>query len=172
MILDNNQILPRKTGSANTTGAGATLVQAAASGKAIHLVDLINGDGSNMASLKYHGATGELIAQVGAGSAISLNAPIKVPSRKATVNNASGYSVANGVSVTVDALAKAIPSGDILYFTNGGVLTLTSGAAAGATTLAGNLTVANIVDNEVGQTKAKIHVATSTKFTATYTEEV
>ena len=66
MIIDTNQILPRKISTANTTGAGATLVQASKSGKAVHLVDLINGDGSNMASLKYYGASGELLAQVGA----------------------------------------------------------------------------------------------------------
>lgn len=171
MILDNTTTLPRTVKSGNTTSAGATIITATTHGKAIHLVDLINGDGSNMASIKDRAAGGPLVAQVPAGGTVSLSAPIKVSHLEATVNNGSGYSVGNGLTVTVDSLPKALLSGDVLYFSGGGVLTLTSGANAGATSLAGNLTVADLTDNEKGKTKVAIHVATATKFTATYIEE-
>jgi len=172
MILDNTTSLPRKVGSANSTSAGATLITAATEGKAIYLVDLLNGDGSNMATLKERLAGGPVIAQVPAGGVASLNAPIKVSPIKVTVNNGSGYAVANGISITVDAIPKALLSGDVIYFKNGGVFTLTSGASANATSLTGNLTVAALVDNEAGNTKAIVHCATSTKFTATFIEEI
>lgn len=172
MILDNKIKLPRKIGTANTTGAAATLVQATNYGKKIYLVDLINGDGSNMASLKHNATGGALIAQVGAGAAISLNAPIEVNFNEATVNNASGYAVANSITIAVDPTPRAMVSGELLYFENGAIFTLTAAKGAGSTTLAGNLTVAALTDNAVGKTKAKVHVDTATKFTATYLEEV
>jgi len=59
------------------------LAAAPGAGKSIILVDLINGDGSNMATLKITDGNGAVIAQVPAGGAISLNAPIKVEANKA-----------------------------------------------------------------------------------------
>lgn len=52
------------------------------------------------------------------------------------------------VSVTVEATPLAYLSGEKLTFSGGGVLTLTVDALAGATTLTGNLTGADIADSE------------------------
>jgi hypothetical protein len=73
--------------------------------------------------------------------------------------------------VTVEQLAAALASGDVITFAGGGVLTLTSAASAAATSLAGNLTVAAIAVGEIGYTTVKVDVVTSTKFTATYMVE-
>jgi len=70
--------------------------------------------------------------------------------KSATINNGSGYSVGSGLTITVDALPIKLSSGTVLEFPGGGILTLTSGANAGATSLSGNLTIANVVDNEKG----------------------
>ena len=83
MILPSTTSLPRTINAANTTSAGATLAAAPGAGKSIILVDLINGDGSNMATLKEDNNSGAVIAQVPAGGAISLNAPITVAANKA-----------------------------------------------------------------------------------------
>jgi len=68
----------------------------------------------------------------------------------ATINNGSGYSIASGLTIVIDALPIYLPSGSVLQFTGGGVLTLTSLANAGATSLSGNLTIADLTDNEKG----------------------
>ena len=83
MILPSTTSLPRTVNTANTTSAGTTLAAAPGAGKSIILVDLINGDGTNMATLKITDGSGAVIAQVPAGGAISLNAPIKVEANKA-----------------------------------------------------------------------------------------
>ena len=83
MILPSTRSLPRTVNTANTTSAGTTLAAAPGAGKSIILVDLINGDGTNMATLKITDGSGAVIAQVPAGGAISLNAPIKVEANKA-----------------------------------------------------------------------------------------
>ena len=83
MILPSTTSLPRTVTTANTTSAGTTLAAAPGAGKSIILVDLINGDGTNMATLKITDGSGAVIAQVPAGGAISLNAPIKVEANKA-----------------------------------------------------------------------------------------
>ena len=83
MILPSSTSLPRTVNVNSTTSAGAVLAAAPGAGKSIILIDLINGDGSNMASLKETDGSGALIAQVPAGGAISLNAPIKVTANKA-----------------------------------------------------------------------------------------
>ena len=83
MILPSTTSLPRTVNVANTTAAAATLASAPGAGKSIILVDLINGDGSNMATLKETDGDGAVIAQVPAGGAISLNAPITVTANKA-----------------------------------------------------------------------------------------
>ena len=70
--------------------------------------------------------------------------------KSATINNESGYSIGSGLTITVDALPIKLLSGVVLQFSGGGILTLTSGANAGATSLSGNLTIANLVDNEKG----------------------
>ena len=52
------------------------------------------------------------------------------------------------VDVTVAATPRAYAAGDALTFSGGGVLTLTTEAAVGVTTLTGDLTVANIASGE------------------------
>jgi hypothetical protein len=54
----------------------------------------------------------------------------------------------NGVDVSVAATPRAYATGNGLTFSGGGVLTLTTNAAAGATTLTGDLTVADIVSGQ------------------------
>ena len=84
MILPSSTSLPRTVTVNSTTSAGAVLAAAPGAGKSIILIDLINGDGTHMASLKEEtDGSGALLAQVPAGGAISLNAPIKVTANKA-----------------------------------------------------------------------------------------
>lgn len=170
MILSNKISVPRTVSVASITSAG-TLITAASPGKNVVLVDLINADASNIASLKdKHGsAVSDLLAQVPVSTAVSLNAPILVATKKAITGSA--HAVANGITVTVEHLATAFASGDVITFAGGGVLTLTSSANAAATSLVGNLTVAAIVVGEIGYTTVKVDVVTSTKFTATYMVE-
>ena len=82
-------------------------------------------------------------------------------------NAKSTYQSLTNSTVTVEQLATAFESGDVITFAGGGVLTLTSAASAAATSLAGNLTVAAINVGETGRTPVKVDVVTSTKFTAT-----
>ena len=83
MILSSTTSLPRTVNVASTTAAAATLAAAPGAGRSIILVDLINGDGTNMATLKEDNSSGAVIAQVPAGGSISLNAPISVTANKA-----------------------------------------------------------------------------------------
>jgi len=170
MILSNKISVPRTVSVASVTSAG-TLITAPSAGKNVVLVDLINADGSNIATLKdKHGsAAADTLALVPVSTAISLNAPILVSTKK--VVTGSAHAVANGITVTVEKLAAALASGDVITFAGGGVLTLTSAANAAATSLAGNLTVAAITAGEKGYTTVKVDVVTSTKFTATYMVE-
>ena len=170
MILSNKISVPRSVTVASVTSAG-TLITAPSAGKNVVLVDLINADGSNIATLKdKHGsAAADTLALVPVSTAVSLNAPILVATKK--VITGSAHAVANGITVTVEQLAAALASGDVITFAGGGVLTLTSAASAAATSLAGNLTVAAIAVGEIGYTTVKVDVVTSTKFTATYMVE-
>jgi hypothetical protein len=169
MILSNKISVPRTVSVASITSAG-TLITAASPGKNVVLVDLINADSSNIASLKdKHGsAVSDLLAQVPVSTAISLNAPILVATKKVVTGSAHST---GSVSVTVEQLATAFANNDIITFAGGGVLTLTSAASAAATTLDGTLSVAPIVVGEIGHTTVKVDVVTSTKFTATYMVE-
>jgi|21_taG_2_1085346.scaffolds.fasta_scaffold00206_3 hypothetical protein len=170
MILSNKISVPRTVSVASVTSAG-TLITAPSAGKNVVLVDLINADGSNIATLKdKHGsAAADTLALVPVSTAVSLNAPILVKTKKVVTGTA--HAVANGITVTVEKLATALASGDVITFAGGGVLTLTSGASAAATSLAGNLTVAALTVGETGYTTVKVDVVTSTKFTATYMVE-
>ena len=56
----------------------------------------------------------------------------------------SSTSIGDDVDVIVNALPRPYSVGDKLVFEGGGILTLTSDAAVGATTLAGDLTVSDI----------------------------
>ena len=73
MILSNKISVPRTVSVASITSAG-TLITAASPGKNVVLVDLINADASNIASLKdKHGsAVSDLLAQVPVSTAVSL----------------------------------------------------------------------------------------------------
>jgi len=176
MILSNKNIsLPRTVSVASITSAG-TLITAASAGKNVVLVDLINGDGSNIASLKEkHGSAvvAAPIAQIPVSTAISLNAPILVATKKVVIDPApaSPHVVANNVTVTVEATATAFVAGDAITFAGGGVLTLDNAYNAGVTSIVGDITVASINAGEIGYTTVKVDVVTSTKFTATYTVE-
>ena len=175
MILTNKslQSIPRTVKAASSTSAGATLITAPSSGKNITLVDLINGDGTNMATLKEkHGsATADTIAQIPAGGAISLNAPILVSPKKVVIAPDEASAIASAVTLETDNLEAALKTGDAITFAGGGVFTLSSDAAAGANGVSGALTVAAVAAGEKGYTTVKVDVATSTKFTATYMAE-
>jgi hypothetical protein len=79
--------------------------------------------------------------------------------RVVTVNNSSGYAIADGITVTVDATGGVLGSGDVISFTNGGLFTLTSSASSGATSLSGNLTRGALVDDEEGTNLVLSNVA-------------
>ena len=164
MILNTKTTLPlqRTVKVASITSAG-TLITAPSEGKTVTLVDLINGDGTNMATLK-HGAI--TIAQIPAGGSIALNAPIEVAPFEI---RSPGHAIGNGISFNVYAISSPLANGTVIAFTGGGIFTLTSAAAANASTYSGNLTVAAVSNSyDKGYIKVKVDVVTSTKFTATY----
>lgn len=70
------------------------------------------------------------------------------------VNHSGVYAIGDYTSsgITVDAIPKDLLSGAEIYFQNGGIFTLTSGASSGATSIVGNLTVASLNNNEKGDT--------------------
>jgi hypothetical protein len=70
------------------------------------------------------------------------------------VNYSGVYAIGDYTSsgITVDAIPKDLLSGAKIYFQNGGIFTLTSGASSGATSIVGNLTVASLNNNEKGDT--------------------
>ena len=67
-----------------------------------------------------------------------------------TINNGSGYAVGDYTSsgIAVDALPIALSSGQTLFFSGGGRLSLSALASIGATTIYGTLYDAALVDNE------------------------
>ena len=175
MILSNTLSVPRTVNVANSTSAGVALVTAPSAGQNFVLVDLINADGSNIATLKdKHGsAVDTLLAQVTVSTAISLTAPILVASKKVVAGSLGadppGGVPANNITVTVEPLEKALVAGDVITFAGGGVFTLDNGYAAGVTSIVGDLTVlGNLNADEVGYTTPKVWITGSTKFTATY----
>jgi len=174
MILSNKISVPRTVSVASITSAG-TLITAASPGKNVVLVDLINADGSNIATLKdKHGsAVADTLALVPVSTAVSLNAPILVKTKKVVIDPtpASPHVVANNITVTVEATATAFVAGDAITFAGGGVLTLDNAYNAGVTSIVGDVTVASINAGEIGHTTVKVDVVTSTKFTATYMVE-
>ena len=172
MILNNTTSLPRTVSVASVTSAG-TLITAPSAGKNVVLVDLLNADGSNIATLKdKHGsAAADTLALVPVSTAISLNAPILVAPKKVVSTSSHSGAESNPITVTVEATATDFVSGDIITFAGGAVLTLTANAYPAATSLTGNLTVAAIAVGEIGYTTVKVDVVTSTKFTATYMVE-
>ena len=171
MILSNTLSVPRTVNVANSTSAGVALVTAASPGQSFVLVDLINADGSNIATLKdKHGsAVSDLLAQIPVSTAISLTAPIHVTAKKAVAGFGEGTGTGPGKTIEVSPyLEAALKDGDVITFTGGGVFTLTSDAAAGSASITGDLTVAAIVEREKGYTTPKVWITGSTKFTATY----
>lgn len=67
-----------------------------------------------------------------------------------TVVASGAATVGSGVTVSVAATDLDLPSGAVVTFSGGGVLTLTSAKNADSTSLTGNLTVANIVSGQYG----------------------
>ena len=72
------------------------------------------------------------------------------PSAVVIINFPSGYSIANGINMVVDAIPKSLLIGTAIKFTGGGVFTLTANASSGATSITGDLTISNVSDNEEG----------------------
>jgi hypothetical protein len=68
----------------------------------------------------------------------------------AQINNGAGYATGAGITMTVDATDQKLYISDVINFTGGGIFTLTANAAAGATTVTGDLTIAAVVDGEKG----------------------
>jgi hypothetical protein len=66
----------------------------------------------------------------------------------------SGTVSVGATSITVDTTSAKLFAGEVLQFTNGGIFTLTADANAGVTTLSGNLTVNEVINNEDGDTGA------------------
>ena len=66
------------------------------------------------------------------------------------VVSAGNHSVANGITISVEALEAGLPDGYQLWFENNAKFTLTSAASAGATSLEGNLQYVNIVVGDKG----------------------
>ena len=86
--------------------------------------------------------------------------PIEIRWRKATPHNVSPVVTVSGtvaqgtgVNVSVSATSLAFAKGTEITFSGGGVLKLTADAATGATTLTGDLTIANLSDSEQGMDK-------------------
>tara|TARA_Y100001978_G_C23696383_1_gene437813 strand:+ start:1212 stop:2447 length:1236 start_codon:yes stop_codon:yes gene_type:complete len=84
---------------------------------------------------------------------VTLNSGDK--SIEVTIDNEDGYSLGNGLLIKINSLPNDVASGDVLYFSNGGVFTIISGAVAGAKTLSGDLSEAGLINNEKGKTISK-----------------
>ncbi|MDA7624801.1 hypothetical protein N8697_01385 [bacterium] len=133
-------------GSGVTAGAAATrsngvTVIVSATPRAYSTGDILTFSGGGVLTLTAAAAAG----------ATSLTGDLAV----ADIANAETVSAAVGqgtnVSVSVGGLPRAYRSGDQVAFSGGGVLILTADAAAGATTLTGDLTGANIADGETAK---------------------
>ena len=170
MILSKTLSVPRTVNVANSTSAGVALVTAPSAGQNFVLVDLINADGSNIATLKdKHGsAVSDLLAQVPVSTAIGLQAPIMVAAKKVVLDADESSAIATGLELEVDKLESALKDGDVITFAGGGVFTLDTDAAAGANSIEGDITVAAVGKGEKGYTTPKVWITGSTKFTATY----
>ena len=68
------------------------------------------------------------------------------------VVSAGNHSVANGITISIEALETDLPDGFQLWFENNAKFTLTSAASAGATSLEGNLQFVNLVVGDKGNT--------------------
>lgn len=71
---------------------------------------------------------------------------------KPGVTVVGGVAQGSGVTVMVGETLRSFDSGTKIIFSEGGILELTEDAAAGVTTLTGNLTFKNLVDGEKGST--------------------
>ena len=80
------------------------------------------------------------------------NAKELTSSTSVSINNSAGYATGDYTSsgITVDATDVALNNGDVFYFKNGGVLTLSANASSGATTLYGTLSGAALTNDETG----------------------
>jgi hypothetical protein len=72
--------------------------------------------------------------------------------------------VGSGVTLTVQPLIGDIVNSKVITFTGGGILTTSAGAAVNATSVTGNLTVANIASGEVGYIVAGVDIPNSGTF--------
>lgn len=70
--------------------------------------------------------------------------------------NGSPVATGNGVTILVSALAFPLQFGAILTWTNGGVLTLNAPAAAGATSITGNLVTHTVADAETATATSNV----------------
>ena len=74
---------------------------------------------------------------------------VSVTSTAAQASN-TDFTTASGANFTILPLSKALSTGDIIRFTNGGIFTLDANALEGATGIKGDLTVADVFSGETG----------------------
>ena len=89
-------------------------------------------------------------------------------STSVSINNSAGYATGDYRSsgVTVDATGASLSSGDVLYFENGGILTLSANASSGATTLYGTLSGATLTNDETGYKSGTFSISSPTSLSA------
>ncbi|MBI07219.1 MAG: hypothetical protein CMM54_09595 [Rhodospirillaceae bacterium] len=133
-VATTSRAFPSGTQIAFSGGGLLTLTADAASG-----VTTLTGD-LTVADL----AVGET-ANSGAVQEMTSNPAVTVGSGVTAGANAT---IGNGIDVTVAATPRGYVTGATLTFSGGGVLTLTADVASGATTLTGDLTVADITSGE------------------------
>ncbi|MAE32600.1 MAG: hypothetical protein CMO43_13590 [Verrucomicrobiales bacterium] len=102
-----------------------------------------------------------------------VSEPIKASSNQSastsvSINNTAGYATGDYRSsgVTVDATGASLSSGDVLYFENGGILTLSANASSGATTLYGTLSGATLTNDETGYKSGTFSISSPTSLSA------
>ena len=108
-------------------------------------------------------AVGET-ANSGAVQDIITNPGVTVSSG---VTVGASVSIGNGVDVLVTSTPRDYLAGDTLTFSGGGELKLTSDADLGATTLTGDLTVADIASGEVVAANVSLGTGLSVNVAAT-----
>ncbi len=138
-----------------TVGAGVTAGAAATQGTGVSVtVGATPRAYTSGESLTFSGGGVLTLTADAATGATTLTGDLTVADIADTETVGTAVAQGTGVSVPVAGLPRAYLSGNQIVFSGGSVLTLTADAPAGATTLTGNLTVANIADSETTSTGA------------------
>ncbi len=154
--LDDPAVIDVTVGSGVTAGANASVsdgvdVTVAATPRAYDSGDALTFSGGGVLTLTAD-------AQIGA---TTLTGDLTVASIDSGETVTENVSQGTGVGVNVGATTRDYNTGDRIGFEGGGVLTLTADAASGATTLTGDLTVADLVDGEAANSWTAGSTATS-----------